>query len=203
MVSDFKYKLDIFRYAIENDLFFERVFTPLFVKAQKLVFQKGEEIKFNYKDSHFLVFLHEGAVLGTMYYKGKVLYKAIKTRQNIFVHGPWKKSPYDIDQETWIATNKVEITAISLTLLFEVLAAHPGSSGILEEHIQDKMRMDFLVYHQIMGIPTVDGKIDYLIKQYPSWIRNTQKYLADYLGVSQNGLSNAFKKWDFNNFGIL
>ncbi|WP_164675233.1 cyclic nucleotide-binding domain-containing protein [Anditalea andensis] len=195
--------MDIFRYAVDNDLFFGKVFTQLFLKARKLVFQKGEEVKFNHKDTAFLVFLHEGAVLGTLYYKGKVLYKAIKTRQYIFVHGPWKKSPYDIDQARWIVTNKAEITAIPMEVLFKDLAAQPGSSLTLEKHIEDMTRMDFQDYHQISGFTSIDDKIDFLIATYPGWIRNTHKYLADYLSVSQNGLSNALKKWDINHFGML
>lgn len=202
MVSDFKYKLDIFRYAVKNNLFFDKVFTQLFLNAQKLVFQKGEEIKVIHQHAAFLMFLHEGAVLGSMFYKGKIVYKVIKTRQYIFVNGLWDKSLNVIDKDRWIATNRAEITAIPLAMLFEALASQPESSITLEQHIQDKMRMDFQVYYQIIGYTSIDEKIDYLVKEFPSWIRNTHKYLAEYLGVSQNGLSSAIKRWDINHFGM-
>jgi len=200
MVSDFKYKLDIFSYAKKHALFFKPAFPHLFAHSKKLVFNKGESITFKYNDVPHLIFLHHGAVLGTLIFDDKQLFKVIKTPKSIFLSGKCDFAPLNIDNQSWIVTNKAEVTAIPLTLLFHTLDQIDGAKNKLQTHIHDIILVDFQCYLQFLRINPIQEKVDYLVERFPNYLEITHKYLAEYLNVSQNGLANAIKIWDKNNF---
>lgn len=200
MVSDFKYKLDIFLYAKENDLLIKSAFPALFASSKKVVFNKGEQLRFKYNDIPHLIFLHQGAILGTLYCNGNQLYKALKVQKSIFLNGPCTFSPFEIDEQEWIVANKAEITAISLNLLLEKAEEFEGARSRIEKHITDVILFDFQCYHKLLNISRLQDKVDYLVEHIPLCLEKTNKYLAEYLNVSQNGLANAIKQWGKINF---
>ena len=75
MGGDFQYRLDIFKYADKYGLFFNEAFHDLFMHSKKVVFLKGEQIRFPYADVPHLIFVHEGAVLGIFSYQHQTVYK--------------------------------------------------------------------------------------------------------------------------------
>ena len=201
MVSDFKFKLDIFRYADRHGLFFRKAFSEIFLMSKKVIFNKGEEVKFSLKNEPHLVFIHKGAVLGTLSYENGLTYKVIKVPKSVFLTGSSNFLNPSINSQKWEVANRSEFTAIPIKTLMDSLGSVEGAHERIVNHILSVMDFDAKLYLQLLGINSLYDKVDYLVHNHPRWFRKTQKYLANYLNVSQNGLSNAIKNWDQLNFG--
>jgi hypothetical protein len=201
MVSDFKYKLDIFRYASKHGLFFRDAFSKIFLRAKKVSFNKGEEVRFPVNNDPHLVFVHEGAVLGTLSFVDGSSYRAIKVPHSIFLTGSANFINPNISDQKWEVANRSEFTAIPINILMDSLTLDEKAPEKLTKHIRSVMDFDIRLYLHLLGIHSLYEKVDYLVHHHPKWFSKTQRYLAIYLNVSQNGLSNAIKSWDQLNFG--
>ncbi|MFD2033996.1 hypothetical protein ACFSKL_04290 [Belliella marina] len=201
MGGDFQYKVDIFKYAEKHGLYFSKPFLDLFMQAKKVVFLKGEKIRFPYADVAHLIFIHKGAVLGILSHKGKTVYKTIKIASSIFLTDPKGFSKRKIDSNEWIAANKSELTAIPIGFLLKSLQSVEGAHDKLSAHIKKMIKTDYNLYREMIEQDSMHDKVGFLVKTYPSLFGKTRKYVANYMNVSQNGLSKAIKKWEGTNFG--
>ncbi|MFD2034960.1 hypothetical protein ACFSKL_09170 [Belliella marina] len=199
MKSDFKYKMDIFKYAVEHGLFFKDVFGEIYPNTIKAVFKKGEAVRFPSSNSPRLAFLHNGAVYGKISLKSGVSYKVIKVPKSIFlVRGGEILNP-EISSMTWEATITSEVTAIPIQYLLEAVDRIEEAPQKLLAHLRKVMSQDLELYMCLKNLTSTYDQIDFLVDKHPEWLRHTLKYLASYLNVSQNGLTNAIKKWENSN----
>ncbi|MBW3466603.1 hypothetical protein [Arthrospiribacter ruber] len=201
MASDFKYKLDIFRYASKHGLFFRDAFSGMFKLAKKAVIKKGEEVKFPINNEPHLVFLHEGAVLGTLTFDDGASFRSFKVPQSIFLTGPENFLDPNISNQKWEAANRSEFTAIPINILMDSLSTVEKAPEKLTDHIRSVMDFDARLYGELLGIHALYDKVDYLVYNHPKWFSKTPIYLASYLNISQDDLSDAIHNWDQLNFG--
>ncbi|MCH7410694.1 hypothetical protein MM239_14900 [Belliella sp. DSM 111904] len=200
--DNIKYILDIGIYARRHGLLFRAAFREVFEHAKQVVFLKGEQIKFPYADVPHLIFVHEGAVLGTLSHEQKIVYKSIKLMQSIFLTDPTGYFKKKVDTHEWVAVNKVSLTAIPIDYLMESLKSVDGARDKLSKHIKKVIKSDYSHYQQIHEHDTLSDKLDFLVKTNPFIFHITRKYLAMFMNVSQNGLSKAILTWAIKNFGI-
>ncbi|MCH7408134.1 hypothetical protein MM239_01900 [Belliella sp. DSM 111904] len=202
MGKNIKYKLDIGFYAHRHGMIFRAAFQEIFEHAKQVVFQQGKQIKFPYADVPHLIFVHEGAVLGTLSYEQKIVYKSIKLMQSIFLTDPTGYFKKKVDTHEWVAVNKVSLTAIPIDYLMESLKSVDGAPDKLSKHIKKVIKSDYRQYQQMQEHDTLSDKLDFLIKTNPLLFQIASKYLAVFMNISQNDLSKAILTWAIKNFGI-
>ncbi|MDO9552235.1 Crp/Fnr family transcriptional regulator [Rhodonellum sp.] len=183
----YRRRLQVKKYAFQNDLFFGEYFHEILLHTKALSFKEFQKIVLPIPSPH-LFFINKGTVAGTYDTNTDKDWYRIILKGEIFgdiaelLDIPFPKIH-------WFAISQVEVLAVSIEKLSAALGRNPENLKILHHHLSqmETGRMGML---NILSKLNVRQKIDFLELNFPELLIQT-KYadLAKLLGVSRQILS--------------
>jgi CRP-like cAMP-binding protein len=194
-MDNYKKRVQVKQYAMANDLFFTKYFHRLLPEVKNLSFGEMDQIKLPFNQP-MLYFLNKGSVVATGTKGIKDHWYRLVTELNVFgdigqisgIAGP---------RFLWFALSSVDLMAIPIQTLQDVLADNPEYLQKLKIHLAslESIRMNHL---NILSKLSANEKLQYLEVNMPDiLVKVNYQYIAKYLGLSRETISRLLKA---NNF---
>ncbi|SIS86493.1 Crp/Fnr family transcriptional regulator [Belliella pelovolcani] len=185
-MNRYKRILQVKKYAMENNLFFEELYHDMLKNAHHLSFRKNSLIKLH-QGKESLYFLNQGIVVGSKHHnlKGDWIYCLYP--QQIF--GDYQDIVGAMMPKlNWFALYDVELIAISCQIFKNALVTFPEYFNRISAHLF-QLEFDRLETIAEINRRNLPEKLKFLEHHNPDLIINAKfKDLAKYMGVSRQHL---------------